>query len=259
MFSLWWYVLLFLCMLILLWYESAVVLRKRAKVLGLAVPDPPSRGWLPGMLVLAGVYIGVEVLFVYLNVRSSGDAKDRELVIVLFSVVMIILCAIGWLMVARQIAWQYGIKPWISKAVWALTLGLGTALVLLLVFAGVIVCFASSQDSSGMIVVTGAICIALGLFLGWAHLAGKYGTCQQYARSVWRLMPVNLMVAGIVLTACVGQSLWMQEAYYTRQIAAQSPIFIDLEIKQSYAKVLQEMWAKGQAAPPSMVPHDAQP
>jgi hypothetical protein len=162
-------------------------------------------------------------------------------------------------MVARQIAWQYGIKPWISKAVWALTLGLGTALVLLLVFAGVIVCFASSQDSSGMIVVTGAICIALGLFLGWAHLAGKYGTCQQYARSVWRLMPVNLMVAGIVLTACVGQSLWMQEAYYTRQIAAQSPIFIDLEIKQSYAKVLQEMWAKGQAAPPSMVPHDAQP
>jgi hypothetical protein len=251
-----WYVSLFECMLILIGHQTAEEIRKRCRCMGLAVPVSTKKLWLVLQLITLGLINLLIFLLIQHNKQLTRFFGSQVIVPEVLTVLLFILSLVYWFLLMRRVAWRFGIDHAIARSFKSLLFGFGGAVLLFALLGGAVAYVSPANDKTAMLVLIALVCYPLGLILSVFRLSGLRGKYTLYARSVSRMMPVVLIASAILLFLVVGQTLSIQEAHYTSQMVAQSPVFIDMEITQTFGKTLKERWSGDIPSPPSMIPND---
>lgn len=255
LFNICWYVSLFISIIILLWHCGSNAMRMQASALGLVVPQ--ARTFKP--LVVMLVYMFASLIlsgFIFYLWQPSGEHMNTFFYIGVFFMVLGLVG--GWVMMAYEIGWLHGNRRWFSAAMVSLLWSFLAMYGLAVLLSVLVYLTAHPSDLRASITMVFVFCLPASFVIALFQMGKKQSSCKLFAASVVRSMSLLWLVSALVLVVFVGSVLRQIEAHYAKQMIAQSPIFIDMEVERSDIRLLKEKWANGEPTAPRMMPvHDA--
>ncbi|MEM1109496.1 MAG: permease prefix domain 1-containing protein [Planctomycetota bacterium] len=233
---------------LLLWLLGRSALRQRAYELGLSVPTPPSR-W--PALILAGLILGVSFtvwgVFRW-SADDGGDVSSGWALASLIATAAALGFAFWWLV--RELIWLKGIEKPRRALGRAALVGLAVALGLGLVLRAWVGFVTYGAVRTELTLWVQIIAAVSGVGISLLFLAGTPGRFKVFAASIGRSISPILAMSGLLLALTVGTGLSLRERSLAKEMVALSPVFFDLEIKNSNAREFKAYLAGEETRPP---------
>ena len=243
---------LWMCLLLSLWGWGTQALRQRAMALGLAVPVLRSR-WIVVWYLLSAVLPACLLwVFIWLKQMDGPLHINKEYTAQVWLVFELSMLFWAYFLIALEIVWLNGSAKRFAVAVRAMWLGLGLGVFFVVLFVILFkILIGSPRDHTVRNMVVASL--GLGLLVSLLRLGKAKGRYPLFTHSLTRSFSVYLTMGGLLLATTVGTCLHVLEAHYARKAMDISPVFVDLEIPKSNARLLQEQYAKGESSPPRML------
>ncbi len=242
-----------LLVLMLLWLLGVEALRRRAAELGISTPAqrrPMTQALelIAVLLVVTAIGAGIMYTLRHSSEHTMGLAVGITTGAVLGPVVV-------WLWVARQVTWLRSLeRP--ERTLWQplLIVVVATVSVASVVTTMIWFVIAHPADRAPLSLIGALVCLVAGLLAGLIVTVRAPGRTPLFAGSAVRSMAPLFAAAAVLLAVAVGPALAWRDRVLADAMVRQSPIWIDLEVEKSDARILRAMLADGAAAPPTLSP-----